>query len=306
MEEAVRLFDPLGELQSLWASLGTLAFFRTATGELDSSRRWLQRAMLTAERLGDQQAIIVTTALRAWLAFLVGAWDEARVDGERAVTLSRQADIPWPTRDALLRRGQLCLAEGHWAEASSYLEEAAALAARLGDLQVVREASSLLAELEVLAGRPEVARERLLPLLDRPGLEESDVTTLLPVLAWAHLDAGDLGQAEQVVALALRRGRADNLRLALVDALRVQALVALRRGVAAEAGCALDEGLALAQHMGYPYAEARLLGVYGRLHSVQGERGSARERLEAALAVFRRLGARKEIEQIESMLTVLG
>jgi hypothetical protein len=109
-----------------------MAFSRTTCGEFDSSRRWLQRTVLTVERLGDLQAIIVTTALSAWLAFLVGDWDQARMDGERAVALSRQADIPWPTRDALLRRGQLCLAEGYSEKASSYLQEAAALAGRLG------------------------------------------------------------------------------------------------------------------------------------------------------------------------------
>jgi hypothetical protein len=128
------------------------------------------------------------------------------------------------------------------------------------------------------------------------------VTAVLPVLAWAHLDAGDIEQADQVVALALRRARADNLRLALVDALRVQALVAMRRGREAEAARALGEDLALAQRMGYPYAEARLLSVYGLLHILRGERGPTRERLEAALAIFRRLGARKDIEQTEQLL----
>lgn len=60
---------------------------------------------------------------------------------------------------------------------------------------------------------------------------------------------------------------------------------------------ALAEGLALARSMPYPYAEARLLCVYGEMHAQNGEPQPARERLQAALTIFQRLGARKDAEQ---------
>ena len=62
---------------------------------------------------------------------------------------------------------------------------------------------------------------------------------------------------------------------------------------------------ALARGMPYPYAEARLLHVYGLLHAEQGEPEPARERQEAALAIFRRLGARKDIERVEQDIAAL-
>jgi hypothetical protein len=49
--------------------------------------------------------------------------------------------------------------------------------------------------------------------------------------------------------------------------------------------------------MPYPYAEARLLTVEGERYVAQGETGLARERLEEALAIFHRLGARKDVER---------
>jgi hypothetical protein len=58
--------------------------------------------------------------------------------------------------------------------------------------------------------------------------------------------------------------------------------------------------------MPYPYGEARALRVHGYLHRQKGEPQQARERLEAALAIFRRLGARKDIEQTEQMLAALS
>jgi hypothetical protein len=82
-------------------------------------------------------------------------------------------------------------------------------------------------------------------------------------------------------------------------------MVAIRQEQWAEAMRALEEGLALAQSMPYPYAEGRLLHVYGQMHAQKGEPGSARERLEAALAIFRRLGAREDIERAELALTTL-
>jgi hypothetical protein len=41
------------------------------------------------------------------------------------------------------------------------------------------------------------------------------------------------------------------------------------------------------------------------MHVAKGEPGPARERLEAALAIFQRLGARKDAERTERALTAL-
>jgi hypothetical protein len=41
------------------------------------------------------------------------------------------------------------------------------------------------------------------------------------------------------------------------------------------------------------------------MHAQKGEPELARERLEAALAIFRRLGARKDVERAEQMLSTL-
>jgi hypothetical protein len=83
-------------------------------------------------------------------------------------------------------------------------------------------------------------------------------------------------------------------------------MVAVREGRQAEAEGTLEEGLALARHMHYPYAEARLLHVYGELNLQTGAVGPACKRLEAALAIFRRLGARWDAAHVERTLASLG
>jgi len=129
-----------------------------------------------------------------------------------------------------------------------------------------------------------------------------DVDVLLPLMAWAHLDLGELDVAMEMAARGLTRARAEGNRVALVDALRVQAMVAIRQRQWEEAERFLGEGLARAGGMPYPYAEGRLLHIYGLLHLDTGETRPARERLEAALAIFRQLGARKEIERVDRVL----
>jgi hypothetical protein len=98
------------------------------------------------------------------------------------------------------------------------------------------------------------------------------VTLLLPVLAWAQLELGQVDEAADTVGQALRRARPEEMRLVLVEALRVQALIALRRGHVETAITSLEEGLALARAMPYPDAEVRLLQVEARL---QARRGAA-------------------------------
>src|SRR5207244_6819519 len=169
-----------------------------------------------------------------------------------------------------------------------------------GDLHLRRIVQRLLAEHDLREGRPAAARARLVPLLDRPGLEELDVTRLLPHLAWAHLEVGDVTAAVEVAGQAVRRARA--LPPTLVDALWAQALVGLRQGHWEEAAQALREGLTLARTLPYPYAEARFLHLDGQRHAAQGERGPARAQLEAALAHFRQLGARRGGAQVDQAL----
>jgi tetratricopeptide (TPR) repeat protein len=136
-----------------------------------------------------------------------------------------------------------------------------------------------MAELDIQEGRPAAARDLLLPLLDRLGLHECEVTRFLPVLAWAHLELGEIEQAAAVVQQALARARPEQMRLVLVEALRVGAMVAIAQGYLDDAAQSLEEGLDLARSMPYPYAETRLLQLQTVLDAEMGEPEAAGARL---------------------------
>ena len=130
-----------------------------------------------------------------------------------------------------------------------------------------------------------MAVARLEPLCDPPGREDYDVTALLPALACAYLELDRLDEASATVDQALAHARREEMRLVLVDALRVQAMIALRQGRWVEAAASLKEGIELARCMPYPYAEVRLLRLEAALHTATGKPELARERLDAATAI---------------------
>jgi hypothetical protein len=121
----------------------------------------------------------------------------------------------------------------------------------------------------------------------------------------ATLALGEVAESSEVAGAAVRRARALGSPLILADALRAQALVTIRQRRWAEAERTLEEGLAAARSIPYPYAEARLLYAYGQMHTGKAEPQEARARLNAARAVFQRLGARKDLEQTEALLATL-
>ena len=262
--------------------------------------------MAVAERLGDPIEVAYATCHRGAVALHAGDWAQARVDFERAAALARQIGTAWHGEWLALGLARLCLAEGAWEEASRHLDEGVALVAHLDDPATLQCARCALAERDLVEGRAEAARARLVPLLDRVPLE-GVIVPWLPVLeAWAQLEGGDVERAAGVVAQAISRARALRYQVSLVDALWVQARVAIRQERREEAHRSLEEGLALARSMPYPYAEARLLRVYGEIHLQKGEPGPARERLEAALAIFQRLGACKDIERVAQAIADLS
>jgi tetratricopeptide (TPR) repeat protein len=235
-----------------------------------------------------------------------GDWEAARTELAQAVDLHRQLGISSRTAWALRVRGGLHLRAGAWEEATSDLEESLAVAERGGDRLDLLGCHGGLAEIAIGKGQPAVARARLLPLLDHPDMRRQLLAYVLPRLAWAQLELGEPRQAAELVTESVSHAREAGEPVLLAEILWLQALVATRQQHWEEAESALEEGLSLTRSMLYPYMEARTLWVYGVLHSEKGEPEPARERLEAALAIFRRLGAQKDAERIEQLLTSLG
>lgn len=306
-EEAITVATAADDLPTLRSALYSVASRALFAGELERCARYGEQALAVAERLGDPAQIAFLTAARGDVALTRGDWPQAAVAYEQAVALSSRWEESWATPYPLLGLGLLHLVQGTWNAAAGYLEQGVGLAERGGDTQALRWGTGLLAWHDLLQGRPAEARARLLPLLDLPGKEEPLVTAfILPYLARAQLDLGELDPALATAEEAVRRARAQGFLMVLPSALTVYALAALRVGRPAAAMAGLDEGLRLARGMPFPFAEAHLLSAYGEMHRTQNRRQAARGQLNAALSIFRQLGARKEAEHVEQLLAALA
>jgi tetratricopeptide (TPR) repeat protein len=130
-------------------------------------------------------------------------------------------------------------------------------------------------------------------------------TPLVPVLAYTHLDLGDIDRAETLAQDALKRVERDRNRLDEVQALFALASVIEKQGRTDEARAALQDALDHGRAMAFPAAEAEALFRLGALLLESGEMGAARSYLAEACGIWQRLGARKDLQRADEALTRL-
>jgi tetratricopeptide (TPR) repeat protein len=305
MERVIPLAEAAGDLFTLSEALNNVAQAYENRGEFDKSMPYMDRALHVAEQLGDPVQLALVTCNRGQSAFYVGEWSQAHSYHERAVMMMSHLDRSLISAYPLGGLGVLLLAEGQREVGTSYLQEIASTGQRSDDLGLLRYARCALAECDLLDGHPEKVVTALTPLLDQPGREETGVIKLLPLLAWAYLQSGDVSKADALVEQSLTRATAQSMRRLQPDGLRVKALLAIRQESWQVAERLLEESVSLCRAMRYPYGEAKTLYVYGLLHMRKGEPEQACAQLEAMLATCARLGERLYAEHAERLLAEL-
>ena len=302
LEEVIPLAEAEDDLSNLCFALNNAGLAYMSLGELERSHEHAVRAAQCAERLGSPTTLAFMLCNRGELASLLGNWERARRDYERAAELLQPVGLTWASAHPLLGLGSLALARGEWEPAERCLGECLDIARRVGSTYVLHMAVEALAERDLVQGRPEAARQRLAPDTSSAGDAEADSGSHTVSLAWAELD---LGRAETAVALLERAvasvAKTENAHTQLL-ALRVRARLDGRQGRYDEGLAGLEQALTLARAMPAPCAEAIILYECGLLYLHYGDAELARGSLEAALAIFRRLGERLYAEQVERAL----
>jgi tetratricopeptide (TPR) repeat protein len=308
LEEARQLAEGRGDFLTVSWVLALAGEIYGDQGDVERQHRYVERALAYAEQLDHPQLLLNGLMGRGALAFHQGDWGQARRCYERSLAASRRMSRSrypaWPL--GLL--AQVSLAEGAWSEATHYLEESLRTAEEGGGLWTLPWAQSVAAHGDLLAGRPQQAQERLVPLLQGPDLAARAGFGSLPVrvlLAWAELERGEVAAAAAMAALARQEAQTVHSQPALAEALWMEARVALRQQQWEAAERTVGEGLVVARHLGHRYREARLLHVAGELHRQKGETAPARALWETALALFGHLGARPHVAQTAQDLAEL-
>jgi tetratricopeptide (TPR) repeat protein/transcriptional regulator with XRE-family HTH domain len=310
-EQALPLAAKGGDLWEECFLLCDVTWAHVRMGTMWQCQEATSRAVELALRMGLPGPLTYALCLRSEVAFHLGDWRRARDDVERALALVRPLGTYWIAAAPRVLLGRLCLAEGQWESGRRYVEEGLALAAGMREsVNSIRASAALgraaVAETDLLSGRADRVIADLEPLLDKLVGAARGRTPLLPSLAWAYLDVGDPDRATGLLQDGLAHAQFQLDRLTQMEALLVQARVAIRRQRWAAAQSTLESALSLGRAMRSPYAEAKALSVYGLVRLQSGEPEPAREQYEAALAICDRLGEglyRKHIERELETLT---
>jgi tetratricopeptide (TPR) repeat protein/transcriptional regulator with XRE-family HTH domain len=304
--EAIEAAEAAGDQPTLADALRMALWAHQTRGDFKSCRALQERALEKAQDVGNLACLGHTFFFQGLLAYYTGHWNEAR--SLAASAASQFGDIEVSPLGAYppLGLGWLCLVSGQREEAMRYLEQAQAIARRSEGDQVLRFATALLAEEDLVNGRGDAACARLDPLFAAKPLQERTRLELRVLRAWAALETGAHDEADATARDCVERAQANDLRLLLPDAWRIQALCDLRRGRWADAEAALDRALDLCDAMPYPYAKAKALLVCGQLWLARAQPRRAREHLERAQAICADLGERLYGEVIERDLAALA
>lgn len=289
LEVAIRLAEAAGDHYTLARALNNIGVQYEHQGHFIQGRRFCEQNLALQERIQNPWGIVRTSGNCGSLCHSIGDWPQARAHFERGEALARSLGFSLYATYLLLHCSEFYLDEGRLDEARSLAEEVLAAAEPRGDLQLTRQVQLVLAQLDLLEGRPEHARRRMEPLLDRPDLEEFSVTQMLPTLAMAYLDSGDLGRAEAIADQAIHRGDATGPVAAEALVVRGKLMSERRQWDSAERD--LQEAIVMADAMPFPHLEARALYQRGLMQSKSEDNRRARQTLQEARAIFDELGA---------------
>lgn len=299
LNRAIALAEANGNLGTMSVALDNLGEMAAERGDFLQARSNFERAVEVAEQTGLPGRMGWTLVKLGRILLLLGEWPQARTVLERALQLLEEDDR------AALYPATFLAHLGAWTgrsrRAAGDLEEAAAAATRYGDLWLRRHTSHILAHLDVLAGRPAAARDRLAPLLKGEGRDEPQAILLFAPLAWACIGLNRLGEAERLLAEGLERATQHGHEVAGADQMGVLAILRRRQGRLDEAQAALAEAIERVERMPDPYRLALAHTGMSLLARERGDGAASAEHRERALAIAENLGAGPLTDYIEGL-----
>jgi tetratricopeptide (TPR) repeat protein/nucleoside-triphosphatase THEP1 len=329
-QRAMEIADRLHR-SDLWAAAASAhAWNLMFSGRLGEAVALAESAWQIADREGDEGGAFAATY--AGIAFCFGLHDfkEAMRWAQRELGKPRTAQSPFrresiaqlmsnntarlgdltearrlsPHSDRRFFRASLLLFEGQWEEAEDLFESEIVESRSIGNLVEVSNCNSILAILLRVRGAAQQAALALAEAVTEIG--EANVRSemqMRPALSRAHVELGQYDAAEPELARCREivaagedwRGMSGDVGLAA-------AVLAAARGRYQEAEGEFAAALSIFCRYSAPWEEADTLECWGSALVAAGDRARAAEKFDAAIQVYRRIGAPERwIERVTSM-----
>ena len=273
-----------------------------------SSRAWLQVMRTCAVDEGDDSALPITLGHLAALECWAGEYDLAIALATEGRNHAERMGIraPMPASVHVLALAYT----GHVGEARALGERDLAADESVGFMSAVALDLRSLGTVELMAGDlPSAADHFLRALLissEEVGINEPAILRLHPDAVEVLVTLGRFTEAERLAQQLDAATEANHHPWSTVMAARCHGLLKVANGERAAAIELLDSALADHQRVPMPFEEARTRLLLGRTLRQAGHRTNARRELEAACAVFLKLGTPVQERQARTELDSIG
>lgn len=260
-QESLQLCIQAGDVAGQAQAANSLGILCFEQGELaQATARW-EQALELAEKAHAENLIAVIYNNLGALANVQGRWDQAlSYYGESLPRFEATGD----TSSMASTYHNLAMSyadNASWAEASIYYEKSFRLAQQLGDVHL-----------------------QTLVKLNRVEL---------------YLAIGDAALAEVLCLQVLQAYQRMHDHLGEADACKFLGMINAKKRAWTKAKRHFEKSIRLALEFHHPLGEAEARWEYGRMLKQKGATQNAREQYEQALALFRKVNARVEVEKVQ-------
>jgi DNA-binding CsgD family transcriptional regulator len=285
-----------------------LGMYLKVIDRFEESRTWLQKMLTAAVDEGDDSALPTTLGHLATLECWAGDYDlalEYAVEGrEHAARMGVRTPMPQSAHVLVLaHRGRLD-------EARALAERDLATDDSLGYIAAAALHLRSLGFTELQAGNPAASAEHLLRALSISsvvfGIGEPAILRLHADAVAALVALGRIDDAWRLTHQLDVSTQANHLPWSTAMAGRCHGLLNAAAGNIPAALDVLERALVEHERLPMPFEEARTRLLFGSVLRRSGHRSDARRELEAARAVFVRLGTPVQAEQADAELASLG
>jgi len=290
-----RLYQDLG-----WQS-EEMGNYREALDRLEKGRE-------LADLCGDISTLSVIHETMGETYYALGEWEQAIEHLQQSLNLAEQAGLRKATSRVFSVLGDIYRHQGRWTDADECYQRALSSINASGMAQSLFVIHLSIGLMNMDRGRYDAAQEHL----DRCWAicSEGVGFTNRMAMVKAHMGeiavlTGDLDKAEAQIAQAIEFANQAEGRRELAYAIMVKGMIAARRENWPEAIAALTDAIQRFEHLEARYdlacAYAEMGKTYRRRNANENDLQLAQSYLDKARAIFEKLGARKNLEQLDQL-----
>ncbi len=314
LESGLALVESTEHLNVVSAILNRLGFVHYHRSEWEQAVACVEQALRLREQLGDIVGYARSLNNLGILKQISGAWDGALADYEQAVELQERIGEVEGLALACTNLGVLYTERGEWSKAEENLQRSFAIAQRIGHPHQLALAHTNLGRLYLLQKRLAECAHHLdaaIPLYIEAGARAN------PSLSDAYYLQGRLcleqNQPDTAAAWAERNsellremsGAENGESIEWGRQLRLMGRLAWVRGDLVATRRYLEHSSAILHAVGSQIEAARSEYWCGLLLQHLAQTDAASEKFDAAKRVFEQLGARADLQRIESQLAAM-